>query len=422
MANFSNRAMAAGFASENSRAFFRRLGEMSLIAACFFLPLSVSLMNVAAMLMALCWLLSGKCLEFLATLRQSPTALIAVALFLLLAASLVYTTAPLAYGLDILGKYRKLLYLPIVLSLAGDAPLTRRRAVDAFLWGCAALMLISYCKWITALFGITAFIDRHGYSVVHYITHTFFMAVFLFFLIERGIDGKGPRPWLFAAALFAGFNLFYLTPGRTGWAVCAALLFFSCLRRLSWRGLALGVLVLAAFAAITWQSSSMVSQRYHDLFEETRHYQPGASRTSMGQRYDFWRNAASLFAESPWLGKGIGSFPGEQKKLVAALGQSTTPSDNPHNQYLFLAEETGIAGLLLFIALLAAPLFEARKKNMPPDVRRQTQGIVLAMALGCLANSFLFDSQQGHFFILVTGALLAEDGAKAAAHDSETLT
>jgi O-antigen ligase len=422
MFNFFNQAIPARLALEDCRAFFRRLGGISLIATFFFLPLSVSLMNVAAFLMALCWLFSGKCLELFAILRRSPTALIAVTLFFLLAASLAYTTAPLSYGLDILGKHRKLLYLPIVLSLASDAPLTCRRAVDAFLSGCAALMLISYFKWITTLFGVSIFIDRHGYSVVHYITHSFFIAVFIFFLVERAIGDKRLRPWLLIAALLAGLNLFCLTPGRTGWTVCAALLFFSCLQHFSWRGFAMGVLVLAAFAAITWQSSSIVSQRYHDLFQETEHYRPGAERTSMGQRYDFWHNAISLFAESPWLGKGVGSFPGEQKKLIAGLGQPTTPTDNPHNEYLFRAEENGIAGLLLFIALLAAPLFEVRRNNTPPAIRRQMQGIVLAMALGCLVNSFLFDSQQGHFFILMTGLLLAAGKAKAASNDSETLT
>ena len=414
MTDSLNQTVLAGYAPQRSRVFFRRLGEISLIATCFFLPLSVSLMNIAAILMVLCWLLSGKCVELIDTLRRSPTAVIAVALFLLLAASLTYTTAPLPESLEILKKYRKLFYLPIVLSITSDAPSTRRRAVDAFLWGCAALLLASYFKLVTVLLGTTIFIDRHGYSLIFHITHSFFMAVFIFFLIERAISDKRLRPWLFIVALLAGFNLFYLTPGRTGWTVCAALLAFTCLRRRSWRGLAIGVLVLAAFAVVTWKSSSIISTRYHDFFQETEHYQPGASRTSMGQRYDFWHDAASLFAESPWLGKGVGSFLGEQKRLIADLGQPTTPTDNPHNEYLFRAEETGIVGLLLFIALLVMPLIEAGKSDMPPDVRRQMQGVVLAMALGCLVNSFLFDSQEGHFFILMTGLLLAAGQVKTA--------
>ena len=423
-----NLVSTAGF--HGYRASCQRLSELSLIAACFFLPWSVALMNVATLLMALCWILSGKCLELPNILRRSPSAALAIALFLLLTASLIYTTATFAYGLDIVSKYRKLLYLPVVLSIASGMPLVRRRAIDAFLWGCGLLLLVSYGKLVTIeLSGMlfnAAFIDwdrfsliyatvidRHGFSIVHYITHSFFMAVFIFFLIERAIGTKNGR-WRWAlllVAALAGYNLFYTTPGRTGWGLCLALLAFICIRRCSWRWLGAGALVLAALVAITWQSSSVVVQRCQEFINETEFYQPGASHTSMGMRYDWWHNAFDLFRQAPWLGKGVGSFAREQEKLVASLHQGTEPSDNPHNEYLLIAEQTGAAGLLLFAALLAAPAIEAKRRGLPADDRRLVEGVALAMALGCLANSFLFDSQQGHFFILMTALLLAEIGA-----------
>jgi len=405
---FLNPIEATG--SHGFRASCERLGELSLIAACFFLSWSVALMNVATLLMALCWFLSGKFLELPKILRRSESAVLSVALFLLLAASLVYTTAPLAYGLDIVSKYRKLLYLPVVLSFAIGAPAVRRRAIDAFLWGCGLLLLVSYFKLITVLLGTAAFIDRHGLSLVFHITHSFFMAIFIFFLVERAIDAEKPRwrRWaILAVAALAAVNLFYITPGRTGWGLCLALLAFTCIRRCSWRWLAAGILVLATAVAIVWQSSPMVSLRCQELVSETEHYQPGGERTSMGMRYDWWHNAFDLFLQAPWLGKGAGSFPGEQKKLVASLKQNTEPSDNPHNEYLLIIEQTGAIGLLLFIALLAAPVVEARRRGLASDDRRLIEGTALAMALGCIANSLLFDSQQGHFFIMITALLLA---------------
>ena len=412
------------------RAFCQRLSELSLIAACFFLPWSVALMNIATLLMALCWILSGKCLELPNILRRSPSAALAIALFLLLAASLVYTTATFAYGLDIVSKYRKLLYLPVVLSIVAGAPAVRRRAIDAFLWGCGLLLLVSYGKLAAINLGALLFdaalidwdrcsliyatiIDRHGFSIVHYITHGFFMALFIFFLIERAIGAKSGRwRWaLFVVVALAGYNLFYTMPGRTGWGLCLALIAFICIRRCSWRWLGAGALVLAALIAITWQSSSFVALRCQELINETEFYQPGASHTSMGMRYDWWHNAIDLIGQAPWLGNGVGSFPREQAKLVASLNQGTEPSDNPHNEYLLITEQTGAVGLLLFAALLAVPVIEAKRRGLPADDRRLIEGVALAMALGCLANSFLFDSQQGHFFILMMALLLAADGA-----------
>ena len=397
--------------------FCQWLGEISLIAACFFLPWSVALMNVATLLMAFCWLISGRLWQLPKILRQSPSATLAIALFLLLAASLAYTSATAVDGLDIVSKYRKLLYLPIVLSMANGAPVLRRRAIDAFLWGCCLLLLVSYFKWATALLGTNMFIDRHGFSLVLHITHSFFMAVFIFFLIERAITEKGlSGRWRWALFIFAAlawFNLFYITPGRTGWGLCLALIAFIFIRRRSWRWLLAGLVILTALTVIIWQSSSIVSVRSWDLIHETEDYQPGASRTSMGMRYDLWHNAVSLFAESPWLGKGVGSFRGEQRKLIERLHQPTALFDNPHNEYLLLAEQTGIVGLLLFLALLVVPRLEAAKHGLPPDDCRLIEGLALAMALGCIVNSFLFDSQQGHFFILMMALLLARDGAVA---------
>ncbi|MDR3088702.1 MAG: O-antigen ligase family protein [Desulfobulbaceae bacterium] len=396
--------------SARFRDFFARLGGAALICACFFLPLSVALLNLCALFMAVCWLLSGKPAAVLGIFRRSPSATLACALFALLAASLIYTTAPFGYGLEILAKYRKLLYLPIVFSLVSDAPTLRRKAVDAFMGGCAVLLLVSYFKLITVLLGTAIFVDRHGFSLVYHITHSFFMAMFIFFLVERAMAAattRKQRRAYIAVALLAGFNLFSITPGRTGWMICLALLAFSFLRRCSWRRMTVGALLVAALAALTWQSSSIVSVRVREIVKETRRYQPGQSRTSMGMRYDWWHNAVTLFAESPWLGKGVGSFPGEQKRLVAALGQRTQATDNPHNDYLFFAEQTGVCGLALFLALLVAPTIEGRRR--PIEGRRLLEGVALAMALGCLANSLLFDSHQGHFYILMTGLLLAED-------------
>lgn len=410
--------------------FCRRLGEISLIVACFSLPWSVALMNVAALLMALCWFLGGKFLELPQILCQSPSASLAVALFLLLLVSLVYTTAPIAYGLDIAGKYRKLLYLPIVLSMVNGAPVLRRRALNAFLWGCGLLLFVSYFKLVTVLLGTAIFIDRHGFSLVYHITHSFFMAMFIFFLIERTITEKktsGRWPWMLVVVIaLAGFNLFYVTPGRTGWGLCLALIAFIFIGRRSWRWLLTGLVILTALVAVISQSP-LVSARYREIARETKNYQPGASRTSMGMRFDWWHNAYDLFRESPWLGKGVGSFPGEQRQLVKSLQQRTKPSDNPHNEYLLLAGQTGVCGLWLFVALLIVPGIEARRRGLPPDDCRLIQGVALAMALGCLANSLLFDSQQGHFFILMTALLLtgydtvANEG-RATASASEFLT
>ena len=69
-------------------------------------------------------------------------------------------------------------------------------------------------------------------------------------------------------------------------------------------------------------------------------------------RFDWWQNSVDLIKAKPLTGHGTGSFEKVQKDLIK--GTRTKPSDNPHNEYLLLSVQVGIAGGLLFIAILAS--------------------------------------------------------------------
>jgi O-antigen ligase len=84
-------------------------------------------------------------------------------------------------------------------------------------------------------------------------------------------------------------------------------------------------------------------------------------------------------------------------------GSETQPTDNPHNEYLFITVQSGLVGGGLFIALLLSLLFHSAR--LPSPRRYLLQGVVVAMAVGCLMNSFLFDSHQGHFFAIIAAVL-----------------
>jgi O-antigen ligase len=72
---------------------------------------------------------------------------------------------------------------------------------------------------------------------------------------------------------------------------------------------------------------------------------------------------------------------------------------------MFIGVQLGLTGLALFLALLASQWIAAAGLNR--HSRFLLQGIVLTMATGCLMNSFLFDSHQGHFYAFLSALLLA---------------
>ena len=124
--------------------FFTVTGMYAVIATCFFIPLSTSLMDFFAVLMFCCWILSGKILELPQLLKRSPVALIAVLLFVLFLISILYSPADVLYALEYLKKYRKLIFIPAIISLMEESQVARKNAEYSFVAGCIVLLLISY--------------------------------------------------------------------------------------------------------------------------------------------------------------------------------------------------------------------------------------------------------------------------------------
>ena len=145
-------------------------------------------------------------------------------------------------------------------------------------------------------------------------------------------------------------------------------------------------------------TSTNFSSRVREAVAEMNNYQAESSRTSLGMRFDWWQNSLALIEQKPVFGHGTGSFKAAQADLIK--GSETQPTDNPHNEYLMIAVQTGIVGLTLWLALLGAQLIAAFR--LQPPRKFLLQGVVVAMAAGCLMNSFLFDSHQGHFYAIIS--------------------
>ena len=112
---------------------------------------------------------------------------------------------------------------------------------------------------------------------------------------------------------------------------------------------------------------------------------------SLSQRLGIWRAAADLCARRPLLGYGPGAF---ARALLQAPDPATQsllrrqPVDDPHNLFLRLLAETGVAGLLAWLALLAAGLHTLRRRLAAPLDPAQ-RGLFLA-ALGSACAYLVF--------------------------------
>jgi O-antigen ligase len=380
--------------------YFTRASIFSIIATCFCIPLSTAFTALFSGLTVFFWILSGRFLNFPKILRNYPAALVSLLLFFLFIIGLLYSPAELSDSLSNLKKYRELLFLPIVISLLDGRPGPRVNAINSFIAGCIVLMLVSFAMKL----GIISS-DRYGNSLVYHITHSFFMAVLAFWSAHRTADSKQYRYLWLVITMLALANIGYVAPGRIGMLVLVVLGLLFCIQRFSFRMQIAAILALTALCTALYFSSDNISSRINKAIAEVRAYEHehGCSRTSMGMRLDWYIDCVSLIRKKPVLGYGTGGFTVAHDKLIKGTGVKRT--DNPHNEYLFIAVQLGAIGLFLFLLLFSLSLLRSSKMTRPDGWL--LQGVIVSMATGCLLNSFLYDSQQGHFFAFLAGILLA---------------
>jgi O-antigen ligase len=138
---------------------------------------------------------------------------------------------------------------------------------------------------------------------------------------------------------------------------------------------ALAIAGLGLYAGI-----DAVLERYAELA------QPGHLETS---RLSIWRDAWPMIWETPWFGKGLGSFQWTFRAYETL--EPDIPAVYAHNDYLQIVAETGIAGLCLVIWAFAACWRTAKRNLLNPDPMVRGIGLALIGALSAAAIQEITD-------------------------------
>lgn len=368
-------------------------GVFFVIVTCFFIPLSTSLMGISAGLVVLFWILSGRIFRLPQLLAKSPVSFVSLLLFVLFVVGVFYSPVGYEEALDTLKKYRELVFIPAVISLMKGNKKGIQAAQDCFIAGCIILLLTSYGIAFSILPPV-----KFGNSILYHITHSFFMAILAFWSAHRAVDSKQYRYFWIVIFVAVIANLAYICPGRTGMIILVLLMLLFISQRLSWKKQLVGLFVISSLLATAYLTSENVSTRFNTAWKEIHNYEQGKARSSMGMRFDWYNDSLQLIQEKPIFGHGTGSFAFIQKKAVE--NKKTMETDNPHNEYLFIGVQLGYVGLITFVLLFIVQWL--RSFNLSSRNRWLVQGVILSMAAGCLMNSFLFDSHQGHFFAFLS--------------------
>ncbi|MBL3590166.1 MAG: O-antigen ligase family protein [gamma proteobacterium endosymbiont of Lamellibrachia anaximandri] len=373
------------------------------VFAAFSVPMPTAWLTVAMGLLLIFWLLGGGYSNKWWRMRENPLTRWSLLLLLAFALGLLYSSAGMDEALDKSGKYLKLLYIPLLISLL-DSRLWQARASNAFL---LAMLLTLAASWgmyadlipqATKLFPNTVFRGR--------IAQNFFMAFTAYLLFDRFIRDSGRWRWVWGLLLgLALINVLLLVGGRTGQLVLLVLILLAAVQYLNWRGLLAGGLVIVLISLLSYQFSENFSSRVDLTLQRLDAFSDNSrDRELVGNRLEMYGNSLELIGHHLLVGTGSGSFSVEYAELVRQKGLELL-SDNPHNEYLNITVQLGLVGLLLFLLLLYNHW--RHSAQVDPRFRGPSQALVVAMAVGCLFNSFLMDRGEGSFYVVLTAVYLA---------------
>jgi O-antigen ligase len=165
---------------------------------------------------------------------------------------------------------------------------------------------------------------------------------------------------------------------------------------------------LALAGGVAYLPPALV-QRFSDLtpflsVSDVRGVEITDANYAVVERLAHWQAATAMWADRPWLGVGIGNY--SVAYPAYALPLWPDPLGHAHNYYLNTGAETGILGLLAYVAFVGVALLLTWREAMRSTGWRW--GLVLG-ALGVLVHlsvHSLFDNLYVHALYLQVAILL----------------
>jgi O-antigen ligase len=225
----------------------------------------------------------------------------------------------------------------------------------------------------------------------------------MFYCAHNAFKNNKYRIWYLIALLLGTYNLFFVVEGRTGQLIFTLLVPLFAGQRFGKKGFFAAIFCIFVLAAL-YINFSDKSARMREGIANTMSYfnhVPEKKRTSMGVRYKFWENSLTMIAEKPLLGHGTGSFAEEYGELASPK----KPVQNPHNEFLLIAVQFGLVGMVAYLGFLFSQYWCSRK--LPVHEKWLAQGLLVTLITTSLFNSPFLDHTEGHWFAVMIALCLA---------------
>ncbi len=189
------------------------------------------------------------------------------------------------------------------------------------------------------------------------------------------------------------FNLFYCNTLGANLAYIGGIIFIVCsgliTKKLDWRKLLFALGVSALFTLILeasgrtnmWASYKQLFVDIGNVLNPSSGGGSGGNSSAGTGRFGLWKRTISVIKKVPWFGKGL--------DLYYANNIYDSSLDVPHNEYLAIASNIGIPGLLMYLTAIVWWFVRAivQKKHL-----KGFDLVLLATAFAYLISAFFGNS------------------------------
>lgn len=225
---------------------------------------------------------------------------------------------------------------------------------------------------------------------------------------DHPLSGQRLRVMCAALGLLYAANLVFITDARSGYAVLGVGFLVLLCWQASWAYRAMILVGLIAFGAVAVSVSPRMQEKVSAAVTQWNEEAEAKTLTSFGSRRIFYTNSVEILREHWLLGVGTGGFVqayGEHvSKKYPSSDWRALPATDPHSQYLSVAIQQGIAGVVLFITWIVSIV---REREAQRNYHRLAVAILMGWCVTSLFSSHFRTFAEGHMLATFLGVFLA---------------
>ena len=332
-------------------------------------------------------------------------------IYILLILSVFYTIGEHYEVTNLLKKYIKFLYIPIIfyyISIFKNENLI----ANYFIKGSCLILFLSYLKYFSVLDfqGFYAFLDNLNIATIkskiifdktgvfqNYLTQgiIFSFLSFISFVFAR----KSGSFLLYIISVLSFINIMFLNDSRTAYILVLTLLAIILIKYLKINKFL--SLIGTACICLTITLTNIGDNFYERVIRINTDIEMMANNnfdSSLGKRYLWLQSGFNNIKSKPIFGYGVGSYKSKINEYISSnninIDSSLVVTNNPHNEFVSLSSQIGLFGLLFFIMFLIS-LFKYRENNFI------VYGVFTTVVISSLFNSAFYDNILGIFLIII---------------------